>query len=93
MTGPPLVVANDEPDETIRPHASTLQVDEDSSGDRLDAWVARTVAGLSRSRARTLIVAGAIRVDGQVAPPSSRLRAGQLVTVSMYGPEIGRAHV
>ena len=93
MTGPPQVVANDDSDESVRPDASAFQVDEASTGDRLDAWVARTVGGLSRSRAHTLIVAGAIRVDGHEASPSSRLRAGQLVSVSMYGPEDPGAHL
>ena len=85
--------ADDEPDDIVRPDTAFFPVDAAATGDRLDAWVARTVEGLSRSRAHTLIVGGAICVDGHAVVPSTRLRAGQVVTVSMYGPEDPSAHL
>lgn len=93
MTGLPSRADDDEPDDIVRPDAAVFPVDEAATGDRLDAWVARKAEGLSRSRAHTLIVGGAIRIDGHTVAPSTRLRAGQLVTVSMYGPEDPGAHL
>ena len=93
MTGLPSGADDDEPDDIVRPDATVFPVDEAATGDRLDAWVARKAEGLSRSRAHTLIVGGAIRIDGHAVAPSTRLRAGQLVTVSMYGPEDPGAHL
>lgn len=57
-------------------------------GERLDRFLAdRAGLGLSRSRARELIEAGLVLVDGSPAKPSLRLRQGALVEVSIPEPE------
>jgi 23S rRNA pseudouridine1911/1915/1917 synthase len=68
-------------------------VDAGSVGQRLDAWVTRRVDGLSRNRAHTLIVAGAIQLDERNVSPATRLRAGQVVTVSLYTPNDPGTHL
>ena len=92
MVLPPSVADND-PDGEDHPEASVFCVDAKASGERLDAWVARQVGGLSRSRAQALISAGAIRLDGHASAASTRLRAGQVVTVALYGPDDPGTHL
>lgn len=48
----------------------------EAQGSRLDVFAAR-ITGLSRSAMKTAILGGNITVDGQVAPPNLRLKAGQ----------------
>jgi 23S rRNA pseudouridine1911/1915/1917 synthase len=62
-------------------------VDAAAAGERLDAWLARTLPDLSRARIQALIGDGAIKVDGAAARASSRVRDGQSVTVSVPEPE------
>jgi 23S rRNA pseudouridine1911/1915/1917 synthase len=52
------------------------------AGLRLDAWLARRLPDHSRSRLRALIDAGHVRLDGEQARPSTRLRPGQQATVT-----------
>ena len=52
-------------------------------GERLDTYVAATMPGLSRSRARRLIEQGRVTLDGSPARPSTRVRAGQRVAVGL----------
>jgi 23S rRNA pseudouridine1911/1915/1917 synthase len=87
------IASSDDSDDGETTEADRFLVDAESVGDRLDAWVARRVEGLSRSRAHVLIVAHAIRVDGQSVAPSTRLRAGQWVTVSLFGPDDPGPHL
>ena len=87
------MVAGGDPDGEDRPEPIVFCVDAGSSGERLDAWVARQVDGLSRSRAHALIAAGAICLDGLASPASTRLRAGQVVTVALCGPDDPGAHL
>ena len=47
---------------------------------RLDAWLAEQLP-ISRSRIKAMIQSGEIRVDGQIARPSRRLRGGEQVFV------------
>lgn len=61
-------------------------VDEAGAGARLDAWLARTVAELSRSRIRALIEGGFVTLDGAPARPSARLRGGQEVRLVVPPP-------
>ena len=52
-------------------------------GERLDIYVAATLPGLSRSRARRLIERGCVTLDGSPAKPSTRVRAGQRVAAGL----------
>jgi 23S rRNA pseudouridine1911/1915/1917 synthase len=58
----------------------------DARGERLDAWLARQLPALSRSRLRALIDDGHVLLDGARARPSARLRAGQAVRVDVPPP-------
>jgi 23S rRNA pseudouridine1911/1915/1917 synthase len=64
----------------------TVDVDAAGAGQRLDAWLARMLPDLSRARIQALIGEGAVTVDGASSRPSSRLRDGQRVTVSVPEP-------
>ena len=57
------------------------------SGERVDAFLAHRNPELSRSRLKGLIDEGRVTVDGQTAKPSTRLRAGQKVRVTLPEPE------
>ncbi|MYD92368.1 MAG: RluA family pseudouridine synthase [Chloroflexi bacterium] len=46
---------------------------------RLDAFLAESLAGISRSRAARLIRDGRLTVNGQPVPPARRLQAGDIV--------------
>jgi 23S rRNA pseudouridine1911/1915/1917 synthase len=59
---------------------------DDAAGERLDAWLARRLPALSRSRLRALIEGGHVRLDGQRPRPSTRLRPGQSVRVDVPAP-------
>jgi 23S rRNA pseudouridine1911/1915/1917 synthase len=59
-----------------------LQVD-DSSGGRLDAFLAGRIAELSRSRIQTLIREQYILVNGQPAKPRDAVRAGDLIQIAL----------
>jgi 23S rRNA pseudouridine1911/1915/1917 synthase len=63
-----------------------LVVDEAGAGARLDAWLARSVPGLSRARIQALIAEGFVALDGTSARPSARLRGGQEVTLVVPQP-------
>ncbi len=52
-------------------------------GERLDAYVASKVPGLSRSRARRLIEEKRVTLDGSPARPSTRVRVGQRVVAEL----------
>jgi 23S rRNA pseudouridine1911/1915/1917 synthase len=59
----------------------TYFVDEAHSGTRLDAFLTRHLPALSRSRIKTLIDAGGVRLDGVRAKPASTVRRGQRVEI------------
>ena len=59
-----------------------LPVPEGLEGERVDAGLAR-LFGLSRTRAADLAAAGAVRLDGQLAGKSERLRAGSWLEVEL----------
>jgi len=61
-------------------------VDEAGAGARLDAWLARTVPELSRTRIKTLIAGGRVALDGKPARPSARVRPGQRVALEVKAP-------
>ena len=54
----------------------------DRVGERLDLFLARSVAGLSRTRAQGLIAEGSVAVDSKPARASTRLSEGQSVRVT-----------
>ncbi len=55
----------------------------DSSGARIDVFVAREIKGISRSRARKLIESGHILLDGLSSKPNRKLAAGEEITVDI----------
>lgn len=61
-------------------NATTIVVDQESEGARLDVWLAQA-SGRVRSEVVRLIVAGQVRVDGSAAAKSMRLTPGQLVLI------------
>ena len=63
-----------------------LVADDEAEGQRLDAWLARGLPSLSRSRIQALIDEGHVLLDGARARPSARLRAGQAVRVHVPAP-------
>jgi 23S rRNA pseudouridine1911/1915/1917 synthase len=63
-----------------------LTVDASAAGERLDRWLARSVAGQSRARLQALIEGGRVTLDGHRARASARLRPGQAVTLSIPEP-------
>jgi 23S rRNA pseudouridine1911/1915/1917 synthase len=56
------------------------------SGQRLDQYLAERIDTVSRTRARELIVAGNVHVDGKVARPSYRVQVGDRVFVEIPAP-------
>jgi len=63
-----------------------LVTDADARGERLDAWLARRLPALSRSRLQALIEGGHVLLDGARARASARLRTGQAVRVDVPAP-------
>lgn len=66
--------------------ATTLVLTVESGGERLDAFVARHLTDLSRSRVQRLVQEGLVRVDGRPAKASLRLRQGEEVVVCLPPP-------
>lgn len=64
-----------------------LEADPAAEGERLDAWVADQLAGLSRSRTAQLIADGRVRLNGAAAKKSERLEVGDVVEVEIPDPE------
>src|SRR6266481_1808935 len=64
----------------------TLVVGTADGGRRLDAFVAAAGLGLSRSQARHLIDAGAVRVGGTTRKPGYVVRAGDRIAVAIAPP-------
>ena len=63
----------------------------DAEPERLDGFVARTVAGLTRSAAQKLIESGEITVGGVPAKPSQKLKGGERISVSIPPPRPAEA--
>ncbi len=63
----------------------TCRVPAEAAGQRLDVYVAR-VAGITRSKAKELVLEGRVTVDGAVAKPSRPVRPGELVRVEVPPP-------
>ncbi len=71
-------------------HNGLLQliVAEQDVGTRLDRYVAEHIAELSRSYAHQLIGQGHIRVNTQIARPSTLLRLGDQISIQLPAPQI-----
>jgi len=61
-------------------------VDEAGAGERLDRWLAGVMPDVSRARLQAIITGGGVLVDGRVARPSRRLKAGQSISVRLPAP-------
>jgi 23S rRNA pseudouridine1911/1915/1917 synthase len=88
-----LLLAEDEalePDELlVEPgEAGTYVVTDTHAGERLDHFLVRAAAqaGLSRTRLKSLVDQGDVEVDGKPATASTKLRAGQKVTLVLPEP-------
>jgi 23S rRNA pseudouridine1911/1915/1917 synthase len=55
----------------------------DVSGQRLDQFLASKMGGYARSYLKGLIQRGAVTIDGRQRPPATRLKAGQVVVVTL----------
>lgn len=60
---------------------STFTVAGEAAGQRLDAWLAKQLEGVSRERVQLLIQQSKIRVDSQSPRASYRLRGGETIEV------------
>lgn len=63
-----------------------LRVPPSKAGERLDRFLSEALPGLSRSRLQGLIEEGRVSLQGRTARPSSRLRAGDEVSVAVPPP-------
>lgn len=69
------------------PDIITLYATLDDAGERLDRFVARTVADLSRSFVQQLVDDGRVVVNGRLARSSFTLRGGECVVVTVPPPQ------
>lgn len=60
-----------------------LSIIAEESGERIDALLAHTIAGLSRSAAQRLIEQGAVLLDGRTVQKNTRCDPGARITVRM----------
>jgi 23S rRNA pseudouridine1911/1915/1917 synthase len=66
----------------------TVEVDGTQAGERLDRVLAASVASLSRSRLKTLILGGQVAVGtATIRDPSHRVNAGEQIRVAVPPPE------
>ena len=59
----------------------------DLAGERLDAYLARSVEGLTRSAAQKLIEGGNVQVNGKPGKKNDKLNPGDAVTVTVPEPK------
>ena len=59
----------------------------DNTGERLDAFLARSVEGLTRSGAQRLLEEGCVLVDGKPAKKNHKLTIGQAVDLTVPEPK------
>ena len=64
-----------------------IVVGENGAGQRLDAFLAGAIPGLTRSAVQRLIDEGMVHLDGAVPKPSVKLRTGDRLTVTIPPPE------
>jgi 23S rRNA pseudouridine1911/1915/1917 synthase len=69
----------------------SIVVADDETGERLDRVLAKRIAGQSRSRLKSLVLAGHVSLDGrEVRDPSHRISAGERISVAIPAPEPAR---
>ena len=68
------------------PPSFTIQVELTHAGTRLDALIAATIEGCSRSFAATLIQRGAVRVDGTIRKPAYCVKSGEIIQATIDPP-------
>lgn len=61
--------------------SSTYTVPQDAAGQRLDAWLASQLEGVSRERVQLLLSQEKVKLDGKSPRASYRLRGGETVEV------------
>jgi 23S rRNA pseudouridine1911/1915/1917 synthase len=63
---------------------TTLHVAAADKGERLDRYLARDVSGLSRSRLKSLILAGEVAIDGTtIRDPGHRVNVGDIIRLTI----------
>jgi len=76
------------PDSEADDRLIVAEVPAEAAGQRLDAWLAASLEGLSRSRLQALIRAGAVALQGAAVRDASRkVQAGERFTVLPPEPE------
>lgn len=70
----------------VEPSEREHRAPPEARGERLDQHLARTFPELTRSRLQGLIEAGQVRVNGQPARASQRLKGGELVWLRVPAP-------
>ena len=65
---------------------SELIADKSAHGQRLDMFVLEGTDNLSRSRIKTLIESGEIKVNGEIKKSGYSLRAGDVVSIAINPP-------
>ena len=66
----------------------TLSIIAQESGERIDALLARSIEGLSRSAAARLLERGDVTLDGAPLPKNHRTAAGETYLVTLPEPEL-----
>jgi 23S rRNA pseudouridine1911/1915/1917 synthase len=68
--------------------SETVEVADAEAGERLDRVLANRVAGLSRSRLKTLVLEGRVALAGRtIRDPGHRVNAGDTIVVAVPPPE------
>ena len=68
-----------------------LRASEESKNQRLDAFLASSLDGLTRSQATRLIESGEVAVDGKAVSKSYKLAGGEDIAVTLPEPELVEA--
>ena len=72
--------------DSIQDLESELVVDKVAHGKRLDVFVLENVDNLTRSRIKTLIESGEIKVNGQIKKSGYSLRVGDVISIAINPP-------
>ena len=74
------------------PEMRTVQVSAPEAGQRLDVYLTRVLAEVSRTRIRALIEEQAVLVNDRPAKPSYKVRAGDRIEVELPPPPVLTVH-
>ncbi|MDO4539533.1 MAG: S4 domain-containing protein, partial [Syntrophomonadaceae bacterium] len=64
-----------------------MLIDEENEGERLDSVLAEELEGVSRTLVQGLIKEGRVRLNGQPAKASARLKGGDIIAVELPPPQ------